>query len=322
MSKSLDLNALKIFVVVAESKTLTQAAERLGITQSAVSQTLKQLETITDSVLIERSSRPLRLTPSGSLLYARSQPLLNDSKNLLDDVKMAAGGGLSELRIGMIDCFSDVGGEQLVRQLQSFSTNFTLRTGLVSPLSQALLERELDLLVTSDPMTEQADLQRFPIIRDPFVIVVSDQLELDSETPGWLAKNLPFIQYDRTTRLGMLTGIITKRLRIEPNTRFELDSTEMLLKFVRQGHGWSIISSLCMVGSIELLHNIKVLNLDDGVNARYISLLSREGEFSSIPEQAARICRGIYDENVLPHLNRLAPWLAGKAKSTTNMPLI
>lgn len=47
------------------AETLTQAAESLGITQSAVSQTIKQLEEQTATELVVRSSRPIKLTPSG-----------------------------------------------------------------------------------------------------------------------------------------------------------------------------------------------------------------------------------------------------------------
>ena len=54
----LDIGALKIFAAISEAETLTQAAERLGITQSAVSQTLKQIELQTETQLVSYAVPP------------------------------------------------------------------------------------------------------------------------------------------------------------------------------------------------------------------------------------------------------------------------
>ena len=67
-SKTIEISALRIFAAVTEADTLTQAAERLGITQSAVSQTIKQLEAQTQTQLVITRSRPIKLTPSGQVL--------------------------------------------------------------------------------------------------------------------------------------------------------------------------------------------------------------------------------------------------------------
>ena len=65
--RNMDFGALRVFAAVAESETLTQAAEHLGITQSAVSQAIKQLEVQTASELGMRRSRPIKLTASGKI---------------------------------------------------------------------------------------------------------------------------------------------------------------------------------------------------------------------------------------------------------------
>ena len=58
-NRHIDFRALRVFAAVVESETLTQAAKYLGITQSAVSQAIKQLEAQTASELVIRRSRPI-----------------------------------------------------------------------------------------------------------------------------------------------------------------------------------------------------------------------------------------------------------------------
>lgn len=320
--KNIEFGALKIFAAVAESNTLTQAAERLGITQSAVSQAIKQLEKNTASTLVSRNTRPIKLTPSGQVLYFYSSKLFSDTQRMLVDVRSAAKGMVGKLNVGMIDSFCDVSGEKFVDFIKPFASKMTLRTGLISPLSQALLDRDLDILITSDPMPDHPELESNPIFRDPFVMLISEDICPKDTSLSYISKNIPFIQYDRTTRLGISANLIARRLRIELNTDYELDSTQALLRFVRAGYGWAITSGLCLVGSPELLSGIRVMNIDDGRNARYISLLSRPNELGDLPAAAADVCRSICDQEVVPKLLELAPWLDGHAKTITEAPEI
>ena len=99
------MSALRIFAAVSETETLTQAAERLGITQSAVSQTIKQLEIQTHTQLVDTRSRPVRLTPSGQVLKDYALQIIDDTKRMLADVRLTAKGGTLPLNIGMVDSF-------------------------------------------------------------------------------------------------------------------------------------------------------------------------------------------------------------------------
>ena len=192
MKKNLDIGALKIFAAISEAETLTQAAERLGITQSAVSQTLKQIELQTETQLVVTRSRPIKLTPSGQVLKGYAQQIINDTQRMLADMRMLSKGGLLPLNVGMIDSFCDVAGLAFMQQVQPFTSKLTLRTGLGSPLSQDLLNRDLDLLITSDPIDEHPELQRFPILRDPFVMIVPEQFAQDGKaTPSLAGRQCP-----------------------------------------------------------------------------------------------------------------------------------
>lgn len=80
MARFLDLAALRSFVAVAESGSMTRAAERVHLTQSAVSMQIKRLEDALGQPLLERTRKPMMLTMSGEQLlsYGRRMLELND----------------------------------------------------------------------------------------------------------------------------------------------------------------------------------------------------------------------------------------------------
>jgi len=75
-----DLRSLDVFVAVIDAGGMTAAARRLGTTQSAVSQTIANLEGALGVQLIDRTVRPPKLTVPGGVLYERAKALLDAAK--------------------------------------------------------------------------------------------------------------------------------------------------------------------------------------------------------------------------------------------------
>lgn len=323
LEREIQFGALKVFAAVAESHTLTHAAEQLGITQSAVSQVVAQLENITGTDLVVRRSRPIKLTPSGQVLRAHAEQILAHSRRMLKAVGTASGGGMQHLSVGCIESLGDLVSTRLMLEIEALATRWSLQTGYAAPLTQAMINRDLDVLITADPLTRQSDLDRFPILRDPFVMLVSEKHGSDGEiTPEFMARNYPMIRYAKELRLGVLSDLILRRVGIDPVSRFEFDSTRSILSFVQAGHGWAIATALSIVQYPELLRGVRILKLGNGGNARNISLLSRHSELGDIPEKIANVCRNVFDQDVVPRILAMAPWLRGQARSITDLPLI
>ncbi len=321
--KEIQLGALRIFVAVAESETLTGAAQKLGVTQSAVSQAIAQLETLTQSKLVVRRSRPIRLTPAGQVMEDHAQRILRDTKRMLQEVATAASGDLPRLTIGIIDSFADAAGQQLMERLAAIAPQLSLQTGLAMPLSEALLGGELDILITSDPLEDHPELECHALLRDPFVLLVGESLcGANEATPERLAGTQPFIRYTRQSRLGKLTDLVMRRVGVEPETRYELDSTRTLVKAVQAGKGWAVATSLCLAQHPDLLEGVRTAPLANGANARYLCLLARRDELGDTPTRIAAICREIYRQDVLPRTLQLMPWLKDHARAISEAPAI
>ena len=94
------LNGLKHFVAVCANKNFSAAADDLGITQPALTQSIAKLEKQLDVVLFDRATRPMALTPYGELVLEYAQSLDQKISNLLDNLLAMKDGSGGVLRIG------------------------------------------------------------------------------------------------------------------------------------------------------------------------------------------------------------------------------
>lgn len=94
-----DLNAMSVFVVLAETRGFRAAGDRLGISASAVSQTLRKLEAQLGVVLLQRTTRSVRLTEAGERLYAGVRPALEEVKGAIAAVGELSGEPRGTLRL-------------------------------------------------------------------------------------------------------------------------------------------------------------------------------------------------------------------------------
>src|SRR5262249_32639378 len=133
----------------AQDCNMSKAAERLGVSQSAVSQSIRVLEENFGAPLLNRSARPLTLTPAGIALFNRGRVLLDEALNLRGAVIEASRGIKPSLRLGLVDSFAATCGTPLVQHLLRSTAQLSVRTGLSPALGEALARRELDLAISS-----------------------------------------------------------------------------------------------------------------------------------------------------------------------------
>lgn len=112
----MDLQQLRYFIEVADSKSFTKAAEKLSVTQPMLTRTIKQIEEELDVKLIERTSKYFHLTDAGSAFYQQSSVLLmsfDDLHRNINDLKSASSG---ELYISTPGVLLDAYGPLLLQQ--------------------------------------------------------------------------------------------------------------------------------------------------------------------------------------------------------------
>jgi DNA-binding transcriptional LysR family regulator len=96
-----DLNALRVFALVAGERSFRAAADRLGLTRSAVSQTIRRLEETLGIALVQRTTRSVGLTEAGERLMSALGPAIGDIEAAVEATGQLRGRPRGQLRLAV-----------------------------------------------------------------------------------------------------------------------------------------------------------------------------------------------------------------------------
>lgn len=310
MSRStIDLVALKVFLKVGTTGNMTAAAQALGMTQSGVSQVIQQLESELGVILLDRTRRPLRLTAAGSILARRAERLVEEADHLPAAVREAS--LVPEIRVGLVDSFAGTVGPHLIRPFMERVSTITIWAGLTPPLSQALLNRQVDVIVASEAMDDVDSVRRDFLLRESFVLALpkSARLGRGELTLDTLADRLPLIRYSARSAIGIQIDRHLRRLGIAAPRRVELDSSDTLFAMVAAGVGWAITTPLCILHGRPDPASVRIERLPGPGFTRNLTMIAREGEYQQLIDRLATTARTALRESCLPAMRNLIPWL-------------
>ena len=149
MGRSLEIDLLRSFVVIAEVRSLSRAAARVGRTQSALSQQMRRLEESVDQPLFQRTGRGVLLTHPGERLLVHAHRILRQHDEAMADL---CGTGLSgTIRFGCPDDYAQVWLPSLLRQFSNQHPQAIVEVvcGPTPRLVEQLEKRAVDLAMIS-----------------------------------------------------------------------------------------------------------------------------------------------------------------------------
>ena len=114
----MDLQHLHTFIAVAEHRSLTRAAEAVHLSQPAVSGHIKQLEHELGLALFRRTGRGMELTPGGEQLLQHAREITLRCAAMERKARDLAGESAGALRLGLIDCGTDLRVARIVALLR------------------------------------------------------------------------------------------------------------------------------------------------------------------------------------------------------------
>ncbi|MGF7159574.1 DNA-binding transcriptional LysR family regulator [Rhodoligotrophos appendicifer] len=284
--------SIEVFVAVVETRHVTQAAEMLGMTQSAASQHLKNLERALGVVLIDRNLRPIELTKAGVVLHRRAVTILGEVEGLLTDARRENSAPLPLLRIALLASIATT----LAPALSVLARNrfkvpeLSLFASLAHDHVTLLRSRRTDLAVTSGDLFEIDGLVRYPVLSERFLLVTPKGFRGPLDDLAALAKRLPLVRFSRETPVGMRTDQHLSRVRVELPRVMEGDRSSVVMAPVAAGMGFAIMSPSLLIDGVAEGMQIDVHPLPIASFSREITLVAREREFGELPEVFARCC--------------------------------
>lgn len=266
------LRELKTFLAVARYGTFAAAGMHIGLTQSAVSAQIRNLEQALGIRLFDRTGRQALLNAAG----LRALPMARDMLDTFS--RMAISDDVSEyrgvLKIGAVATAQTGLLPQALLRLRQQAPQ--LEPKLVPGVSLNLLSQvdtgEVDLAILIKPPFElPKELSAQVIRREPFVLIVP--LDQPGDDPLQLLTDHPHVRYDRNSFGGRLVTRFLREQRIDVQSALELDELEAIVKMVECGLGVSLLPRAGLW--LEYGAKVRVIPLGELTFYREMVLLQR-----------------------------------------------
>lgn len=223
-ARNLDLNLLPVLVAVADTGSVTAAAARLYLTQSAVSAALGRLKSAVGEAVVTRHGRGVVLTERGARLVADARPHLDAIvQTALQPTRFDPKTTDRTIRLGLADSTDETLLPPLLRLLEVEAPHMRL---VCSPIQfrtvgEALATRLIDLAVTvADDLP--ASVARRPLLRSHFVCVFDPRFVRLGARPterAYLAQDHVIVSYN-----GDLRGVVEETFGRERRVRCSVGS--------------------------------------------------------------------------------------------------
>ncbi|MET0101411.1 MAG: LysR family transcriptional regulator [Sedimenticola sp.] len=241
----MDFNSLSAFLAVADSESFSLAAERLHLTQPAVSKRVASLEEELGNRLFDRIGRRVTLTEAGRLLLPRAKQLQLEVKDIQRDISNISGEVSGSLTMGTSH---HIGLRRLPPVLKEYSKHYpevSLDIHFMDSESacSAVEHGELELAIVTLPTQTPSNLQAEVIWQDPLHFVVGNEHPLAkkrSVTPEQLFKYPAVLTTEGTYTREVMEKAL-QPLDLMPEIGMATNYLETLKMMVTIGLGWGLL---------------------------------------------------------------------------------
>lgn len=251
----MNLEALKIFLTLAEEKNFTTTSKKLLISQPSVSLHIKNLEEELQTKLFWRTTKQLKITPEGLILYEKAKQVLHLVEQINEEIKQRQGTISGVLKIGA----SFTAGEYLLPRILSSLTqkypdmNLEIEIGNTNNVAERINSLELDIGIIEGDIGFP-DLRSATFFSDELFIVANcdHPLTVKKEVDIQSLQDQTWIKREEGSNLRVYLDQFLSSNQLREKHTVVFNSNEGIKEAIIHGAGMSLLSSTMI--ERELLH--------------------------------------------------------------------
>ncbi|MGK7286847.1 LysR family transcriptional regulator [Buttiauxella agrestis] len=243
------LRQLKVFVAVAHAGSFSRAGEQIGLSQSAVSHSVKELESEIGVKLLDCTTREVVLTQAGQQLAARLERLLEELTSTLLDTRSVGHQLSGTVRVAASQTISAHLMPQSIAAaaLEFPSIRFVLHDRPQQWVLQSIYQGEVDFGMVIDPI-QANDLDCEAVLSEPFLLLCRNDhpLAAQEQVPWQALQGANLVLQDYASGSRPLIDDALLRQGIETNIVQQIGHPATLFPMVEAGIGISVLPALAL----------------------------------------------------------------------------
>ncbi|QGG96862.1 LysR family transcriptional regulator [Actinomarinicola tropica] len=236
---NLTVQQLEYLVAVGRTGTWAEAAATVGVTPSALSQGLAELERRVGVAMFERDGRRRVLTASGREVLAHAEAVVARTADLARWAAGVRAGSVGQVRIGMIDAAAVHHLPDLLRRFRQDhpDVELHLRVGPSRGLLDELVRADLDLVVCVRPPRPVEGVETTPLLDEPLRVYAPPGADTDAPPAGWG----PWVSFPAGSHSRQLIARAVAAAGAPFDVVAESHQPEVLREMVAMGIGWTVL---------------------------------------------------------------------------------
>lgn len=236
------IRVLRTFAAVAGEGSFAAAATRVALTQAAVGQQMRALETDLRRPLFERQGKTVVLNEAGRELVPQVRRLLGLYDQMLAPAQ-AADAMAGTVHLGaIVSAVRPLIQATIALKSRHPALDLHVSAAKSIDLIASVQAGALDAAVVVREPGAPGEVAWTPLYSEPMVLLASRRLE--EANPRAILQSQPFIRFDPTQHTGLLVERTLARLRVKPQEFLELNALESIVELVRSGLGVSVVPLL------------------------------------------------------------------------------
>ncbi|HEX7932056.1 MAG TPA: LysR family transcriptional regulator [Paraburkholderia sp.] len=299
----MELRHLRYFVAVAEERNFTRAAQRLNIAQPPLSRQIQQLEENLGVQLLERNSRPLKLTETGKFFYSHAAQLLAQTADL-ESMTRRVGNIERSLSVGFVGSTLYGMLPKIIRRFRDENATVELSLHEMSTMDQirALKDGRIDVGF-GRIRHEDANIRRVILREERMIVALPEGHPLSLDKPVLALSDLvneTLIIFPKAPRPSYADQVLAAfhDRALKPRRIYEVRELQIALGLVAAGEGISVVPS-----SVYGLKrdDVSYKELDDPTLVSPIIMSMRSLDESRDIREMLELIYRLYEEEQIPH---------------------
>ncbi|MBR3816306.1 MAG: LysR family transcriptional regulator [Clostridia bacterium] len=288
-----DLKRFEYALALAEVKNFSQAADKLGISQSSLSQYIRKLENELGVLLFERTSPSVKLTQSGEIYVKGARKILDEYSGIIDNIADADNGLYGTVCVGISPSRAPFLLPDIVNEFRTVFPDVTLKfiESKSKDIIRNLNDGTIDFAYTvSCDAGIDGELTVTPIADEEIMLVCSKQSKLNEKVKNGKidfteVKDFPFIVLEDDQLLTNDFFEICRECTVTPKVSISVSEISTAIAFAARDLGIMLLpSSYRYYG--DLKNQLNFLSVKQGASQRKISIIYRKDKYLNRPTLA------------------------------------
>lgn len=268
------ITALRYFIAAAKHLNITQASEKLHVTQAAISKQVKQLEETLGVELFHREKQRIHLTAAGEIYYRDAIRVLRELEKLTNKIRTYYDDEINEIHVGILPTFASRFLIPLLPDL--YEKHPEIRIKLTTELDKIdFSQQPYDLVISFNELV-QDNVITFDLIDEALIAVASPKLISQNSVPLEVIEKTPLLTFLGRPNLWNDWFTSANRSAPPPRPGLSFESFQMLIHATIAGLGIALIPEFMISQDLKAGRLLQIHSRRIQSSSRYFMAIPNE----------------------------------------------